>query len=364
MGGHKAHELLHTGYRNRKRIVDEDVPLERPRGTGEHRRERLCRERAASSRAPRSSSTKYSTTCSVNGLEHLVNVSASFCFEKCDRGPTVRVGEQVIEQCTLDQAIQAVEKQRDRWRVEEAGMTDETGLQQIVFTLTARCRDCYRCLRACPVKAIRMKNGQAYVDEKRCIACGTCIRECPQQAKSFRQDIEIVQRLVESDRFVAASVAPSFAAVFDGWQRKRLPAALRALGFGYVGQTSQGAYQVSAHTARLLEENDSKTYVATACPAVVNYVEKYRHDLVGNLLPLASPMATHARMLKKRLHGKESAVVFIGPCVAKKSEILRPAVAGAVDCVLTFKELTALARKEGHRPFHLRRERLRRKAGP
>src|SRR5271169_904210 len=142
-------------------------------------------------------------------------------------------------------------------------MTDAASLQQIVFTLTARCRDCYRCLRGCPVKAIRMKNGQAYVDEKRCIACGTCIRECPQQAKSFRQDVEMVQRLIESDRFVAASVAPSFAAVFGGWQRKRLPAALRALGFRYVGQASRGAYHVSVQTEKLMRENPSKTYVAT-----------------------------------------------------------------------------------------------------
>ncbi len=217
-------------------------------------------------------------------------------------------------------------------------MTDEASLQQIVFTLAARCRDCYRCLRGCPVKAIRMKNGQAYVDDKRCIACGTCIRECPQQAKSFRQDVEMVQRLVESERFVAASVAPSFAAVFGGWQTKRLPSALRALGFSYVGQVSRGAFQVSAHTARLMEENPSRTYLASACPAVVNYVEKYHQDAVDNLIPLASPMVVHARMLK-RLHGKESAVVFIGPCVAKKSEVLRPGIAGTVECVLTFKEL-------------------------
>ncbi len=225
-------------------------------------------------------------------------------------------------------------------------MNDETGRQQIVFTLTARCRDCYRCLRACPVKAIRMKEGQAYVEETRCIACGTCIRECPQQAKTFRQDVETVQRLIESGRFVAATVAPSFAAVFTGWQRTRLPAALRALGFGYVGQTSQGAYQISAHTAKLMAENPSKAYVATACPAVVNYVEKYRHDMVDWLLPLVSPMAAHAKMLKRRL-GEEAAVVFIGPCVAKKSEILRSGVAGVVDCVLTFKELMAWLEKRG-----------------
>jgi iron only hydrogenase large subunit-like protein/uncharacterized Fe-S cluster-containing protein len=212
--------------------------------------------------------------------------------------------------------------------------------QQIVFTLTARCRDCYRCLRGCPVKAIRMKNGQAYVDEKRCIACGTCIRECPQGAKSFRQDVETVQRLLESGRFVSATVAPSFAAVFAGWQRKRLPSALRAFGFNHVGQTSQGAYQVSAAMAKIMDGEDSRTYIGTACPAFVNYVEKYHHEAVAHLMPLVSPMAAHGRMLKKRF-GAESVVVFIGPCVAKKSEILRPDVAGAVDCVLTFKELVS-----------------------
>jgi PAS domain S-box-containing protein len=218
--------------------------------------------------------------------------------------------------------------------------------QQIVFTLTARSRDCYRCLRSCPVKAIRMKNGQAFVDETRCIACGTCIRECPQQAKSFRQDIEIVQGLIDEERFVVASIAPSFAAVFTGWQRRRLPSALRALGFSHVGQTSQGAFQVSACMAKLMDKPDAKPYIGTACPAVVNYIQKYVHEAVDHLIPVVSPMVAHARMLKKRF-GDEAAVVFIGPCVAKKSEILRPEVAGAVDCVLTFKELTSWMEQRG-----------------
>ena len=200
-------------------------------------------------------------------------------------------------------------------------MSDK-GLQQIVFTLTARCRDCYRCLRSCPVKAIRMEKGQAYVDPRRCIACGTCIRECPQEAKVFRYDIDAAQRFIEAGYFVAASVAPSFAAVFGGWQRSRLPSALRSLGFRFVGQTSHGAYQISAHAKRLMEEGGAGTYMGTACPALVNYIEKYRTDLTGKLLPLVSPMVAHARMLKERFGG-ETKVVFIGPCVAKKSELFR-----------------------------------------
>lgn len=184
-----------------------------------------------------------------------------------------------------------------------------------------------------------MQKGQAYVDQRRCIACGTCIRECPQKAKRFRHDIDIAQSLIESHNFVAASIAPSFAAVFNHWQRRRLASALRSLGFRYVGQTSHGAYQISACTAMIRgKEVESRSHIATACPALVGYVEKYRPELVENLLPLVSPMAAHGRMLKERF-GEEAKVVFIGPCVAKKLEVTRPGVAGVIDCALTFSEL-------------------------
>lgn len=218
--------------------------------------------------------------------------------------------------------------------------------RQIVFTLTARCRDCYRCLRSCPVKAIRMERGQAYVDEKRCIACGTCIRECPQQAKSFRHDIDVAQKLIDGGHMVAASIAPSFSAVFNKWQRSRLASALRALGFRYVGHTSSGAYQISAHTARLVRQDGTKPFIGTACPAIVSYIEKYEPQLVGNLMPIVSPMIAHARMLKKKL-GPEAKVIFIGPCVAKKSELLRTENIGSVDCILTFSELFMWLNQKG-----------------
>lgn len=207
---------------------------------------------------------------------------------------------------------------------------------RIVYTLTARCRDCHRCLRVCPVSAISMTEGQASVDPARCIACGACIRQCPQHAKTYRRDIDAARALIASGARVAASIAPAFAAEFAGWRRRRLVSALRKLGFMHVSETAIGAWHSARETAQCLK--CGKGSVCTACPAVVNYVEKYRPELVEKLVPVASPMIAHARRLKAKL-GDDIKIVFIGPCVAKKSEIARPALAGEVSAALTFEEL-------------------------
>lgn len=217
-------------------------------------------------------------------------------------------------------------------------MSSELQPGQVVYTNKAHCRDCYRCLRVCPVKAIRMENGQASVVASRCISCGTCIRECPQGAKTFRNDVEHAIRLISSGDTVAASVAPSFAAVFNGWEQKRLASALRQLGFAHVSETAIGAYHVAKETARIASNDKDHPHICTACPAVVSYVEQYEPDKVGLLMPLVSPMLAHAKHIHETL-GEATKVVFIGPCVAKKAEAERPENQGLVDCVLTFTEL-------------------------
>lgn len=209
---------------------------------------------------------------------------------------------------------------------------------QIVFTNKARCRDCNRCVRVCPVKAIRITDGQAFVEDDLCIACGTCIRECPQGAKTFRNDVERASRILSGCGTVAASVAPSFPAVFNTWEQKRLASALRRLGFSYVTETAIGAAEVAKYSAELMERLPDTCSVSSACPAVVVYLEKYRPDDVSLLTPVVSPMIAHARLLKKRL-GRDAKVVFIGPCVTKKAEAERSGYEGIVDCVLTFQEL-------------------------
>ncbi len=216
----------------------------------------------------------------------------------------------------------------------------------IIFTNKARCRDCYRCVRVCPVKAIRMHDGQAHVDTERCIACGTCVRECPQGAKSIRNDVQRAVRLLASGEPVACSVAPSFAAAFEPWQQRRLPSALRQLGFSYVGETAIGAYHSAAATARAVARDPNRRHVCTACPAVVRYVERYRPAQLSQLVPVVSPMMAHARHVHEQ-RGENWKVVFLGPCVAKKAEAERPELAGAVDCVLTFEELQQWLEQEG-----------------
>jgi PAS domain S-box-containing protein len=197
-------------------------------------------------------------------------------------------------------------------------------------------------VRACPIGAIRVQDGQAQVHGGRCISCGLCVRECPQGAKVIRDSIGEVREMIARGDAVAASVDATFAAGYGGWRAARLPAALRLLGFAAVAETAEGAAAVAAAYGA-----EGVQGIASACPAVVSYIEKYRPELTGLLLPIASPMVAHARMLKKRL-GSHVRVVHIGPCAARKAERQRPG-AEAVDAVLTFDELETWLSEDGIR---------------
>lgn len=216
-------------------------------------------------------------------------------------------------------------------------------INSIVYTLKAKCRDCYKCLRHCPVHAIGIKDGQAYVDDSRCILCGNCVKNCPQQAKTYRNDIGMVKKLLETNK-VVATIAPSFAASYTDWRTMRLASALRKLGFEKVFETSEGA-PLSAKMAKKELANSKTGGAYTACPAVVNYVEKYKPEKLGWLLDVASPMIVHGRLIKDK-YGDDIKVIFIGPCVAKKGEMLRKDNVGAIDGVLTFEELNLWLEEE------------------
>ncbi len=217
---------------------------------------------------------------------------------------------------------------------------------RIVYTLEAKCRDCYRCVRVCPVKAISMKNGQAKVEPSRCISCGTCVRECPQNAKVFRDDTDAVIDLLKSGVTAVAGVAPSFAGYFEPWERQRFVSALRMAGFSRVEETASAAYAVSAAARKYFEADPDSSHICTACPASVLYAEKY-HEKASSFLGIEpSPMIEHSARIRKRSDGAE-AFVFFGPCIAKKAEADRPEYEGLVEAALTFIEAERLLEKLG-----------------
>jgi len=208
----------------------------------------------------------------------------------------------------------------------------------LVKTLKEQCRMCYSCVRECPAKAIRISGGQAEVIADRCIGCGNCVRVCSQNAKIVRNSKIKVQKLLSGKDKVAALVAPSFPAEFSGVNYKNVVGMLRKMGFDYVFEVAFGADLVSARYRDLFSGKREKSYIGTTCPSVVFYIEKYHPPLVENLAPIVSPMVAAARAVHK-MHGNELKIVFIGPCIAKKDEAIRPDIVHDIDEVLTFREL-------------------------
>ena len=221
--------------------------------------------------------------------------------------------------------------------------------QALVITIKERCRTCYTCVRECPAKAIRIADGQAEVVAARCIGCGNCVRVCSQEAKQVLDGIPAVEELLDGSERVVACLAPSFPAEFPEMNPAVLVGLVRAAGFDSVHEVGFGADLVARATARLMEDRHEGRWVASSCPAIVGFVERYHPDIVDSLLPLVSPMVATAQALR-RLRGPELKVVFIGPCIAKKSEIPGEVPHREIEAVLTFAELRELLDRRGLRP--------------
>lgn len=207
----------------------------------------------------------------------------------------------------------------------------------------SNCKNCYKCIRHCPVKSIRFSAGQAHIIEDECILCGHCFVVCPQDAKEIADDTEKVRVMLQGDEPVVVSLAPSFIANFDGIGIDSIRGALKKIGFFDVEETAIGATIVKREYERMLREEDRDIVISSCCHSVNLLIRKYYPHLLSYLADVVSPMQAHCMDIKRRIPNAKT--VFIGPCIAKKDEAMR--FPGIVDAVLTFEELAKML-KEDH----------------
>lgn len=212
----------------------------------------------------------------------------------------------------------------------------------ILFSKKFNCKNCYRCIRHCPVKSIRFSDGEAHIIQDECILCGQCYVECPQNAKEIRRDFPAVIEEIEKGKTVIASVAPSFISSLNVNGIESLRDALRRLGFADAFETAEGAQAVKLEYERMVREKTSDIIISSCCHTVNTLIQKYYPAALKYLAPVATPMHAHADILHDKF--PDSVVVFIGPCISKKAEMkecLGP------DYVLTFDELYEWLEQKG-----------------
>lgn len=214
---------------------------------------------------------------------------------------------------------------------------------QVMNFSSANCRNCYKCVRTCTVKAIEVLNDQAKIQENRCISCGHCLVVCPQNARHVLSDVDKVKEALTSGKTVIAQLAPAFRGVAKF--PNKFITALRLLGFTSIEEVSIGAELVSEKYEELISESNKGEFITSCCPSIVMLIEKYYPDLIPLLLPVSSPMIAHGKSIKSRY--EDSFTVFIGPCISKKCEALSPDNENIINAVLTFDEIFDFITEKG-----------------
>ena len=222
-----------------------------------------------------------------------------------------------------------------------------------IYTEETECQDCYKCVRHCPVKSIKVKDGHAQIMTEHCILCGTCVQVCPVGAKKIRNDLGRAKRLVKTQDRVFLSLAPSFVSEFPGITPSQMVKAVEKLGFEGVSETALGAHEVTRHTIKLLNENEGgrDIIISSACPTIVEYIKKYQPQYSSYIAESLSPLQTHCQLLKQQ-YGDDIAIIFAGPCISKKREAdLRPDL---LNIAISFEDLRIWLKSEMIEPTELK----------
>ena len=207
-----------------------------------------------------------------------------------------------------------------------------------VYTEKSNCQDCYRCVKACPVKAIKLESGSASIVPDLCIYCGTCTLICPNGTKKVRNDLASVKQSLMRQEKIIVSLAPSYLSEYAKEDIHKVIAAFKEAGFWQVSETAIGAEKVAEATKAWIDSQPNGVYISSCCPSAVQLIKKYYPEYSSYIVPVFSPMITHSLFLKSIYPNAK--VAFVGPCAAKKSELDQ--FQGKIDFVLTFQEIKEL----------------------
>ncbi len=207
-------------------------------------------------------------------------------------------------------------------------------MDSILGLKKSNCKNCYNCIRNCPVKSIKFSEGQANIIIDECILCGKCFVACPQNAKEIRNDIGIVDKAIKQGRKVIASVAPSYISEFGASGIDEIRQMLKTVGFFDAFETAEGAEIVKKGYEKIIARKEKKVLISSCCHTVNTLIQKYYPNAIKYLADVITPMHAHAKMIKEKYH--DAFVVFIGPCISKKDEMK---LVKELDCVITFDEI-------------------------
>lgn len=224
-------------------------------------------------------------------------------------------------------------------------------MREVIRLRDVECKDCYKCIRNCPVKAIRYSDGHAEIIQSECILCGECVVTCPQRGDFVVSSVEAIRGIIADGRKVIASVAPSFISDLDVGSIEGMRATLKKLGFFDAQETALGAEVVSREYERIMQEDEMDLLISSCCTSVVMLIQRYYPDVLPYLAPVKSPMQIHCEMIKKE--HPDVCTVFIGPCYAKKGEADE---CESVDFSITFYELKEWMHKENVDTVYIERD--------
>lgn len=210
----------------------------------------------------------------------------------------------------------------------------------------ANCKNCYKCVRACPVKAIRILDDKAEINEKLCVYCGKCYIVCPQNARDLLSDVELVKQMIESGEKVYVSLSSTYAEYFINANFKQMGAAIKKLGAVRVEENTIGTLRVIKEYERVLDEGNMKNVFTTACPASNFLIQKYYPELTKYMAPVDTPVVAHCKLMRKA-YGDDIKIVAIGPCIAAQKLASITDKGRLIDAYVNFEELEEWMKEAG-----------------